>query len=125
LFKHLRVLATSGIALSVAAMGVVATPTAQAATTQKICSSGSSVIHSVIYLKDATPKVNAELYRGDCAYVVRGANTLSYREAKSYRVGYNYGSYSSDCRTNNYFIPWTGADVIYFKFYSTASCVNP
>ncbi|MET1007766.1 MAG: hypothetical protein ABWX96_19610 [Propionibacteriaceae bacterium] len=39
----------------------------------------------------------------------------------SYRVAYNYGPYS-ECRTNNNFIPWQQASVIYFRTYNSYHC---
>jgi len=39
----------------------------------------------------------------------------------SYRVAYNYGPYS-ECRTNNHFIPWQQAAVIYFRTYDSYHC---
>lgn len=66
----------------------------------------------------------ALLYRGECTFIERGAARLVYRGAKSYRVGYNFGPYTEDCRTNN-FMPWTKADTIYLRLYTSSSCVNP
>lgn len=94
---------------------------------QWVCSSSGSVIGSTIKLHDVPSgqPLITPLKPSECDYVARGETRVLYQGAKSYRVGYNHGKYSKDCRTNNNFIPWAKADVIYFKLYTTSSCINP
>ena len=114
-------------ALVLGVVGSTLSTPAGAVSLQRICSSGGSVIGSSIKIEDVEtrqPMITA-LKRGECALVERGTVRVIIRDAKSYRVGYNLGPYSKDCRTNNRFIPWTKANTIYLRVYTSASCINP
>lgn len=114
------------VALALGLLGTTSPASAEAVTQQGICSSRGSVIGSVIELKDVSSGLTtAKLYRGECTFIHRGTTRVVYSGAKSYRVGYNFGPYSKDCRSNNGFVPWTKPDTIYFRLYTTSSCVNP
>lgn len=113
-------------ALILGTAGMMSPTTAQADTVQQICSSSGSVIGSAIEVTTvAYNTVDSVLHRSDCVYAGKGEYRMVFRGAKSYRVGYNHGPYSKDCRTNNGFVPWTKADIIYFRLYTSASCINP
>lgn len=96
---------------------VISTPAAEAATTQRICSSKASAADFYLYLPNGNYH---RMHRTDC-YTVP-LRTVVGMEAGSYRVGYEYGPYS-ECRIGvRNFIPWQQAKIIYFKTYATSNC---
>jgi len=101
-----------GTALSA---GVVST--ADASSTQKLCSSKHST--ELIYFTIKSNGYHYLIPRGDCSIrVPKGGVVMTM--VSSYRVGYG-GDYSK-CRSNTNFTPYTKADTIYFRTYSKKNC---
>lgn len=109
-------------ALGLALIGVVnSTEVAQAATTQRICSSSNSQYRDTSF--QVGQNFNGYLDAGQCfAKVAKG--TRIYMWPDSYQVGYDYGPYSGCRAGNTNFIPYQTADVIYFKMFDFPGCSN-
>lgn len=91
--------------------------TAEASSSQRICSSKNSTADIYVYSKSHLGD-GWQLDARDCVTLPKGDATVYM--LSSYRVGYG-GDYS-DCRLNSGFTPWTKADRVYFRSYPGDWC---
>jgi hypothetical protein len=115
MIRRWAVALTGALVLGTAATALTGGP-AEAASTQKICSSKNSTTDVYVYSQKLDEYFSLD--SRECVRLGKG-DALIYM-LSSYRVGYG-GDYSG-CRLNSGFTPWTKADRVYFRTYPGDYC---